>query len=372
MEGTVTSNYLPVHLYSAVETLIQRKAVRLAGPIVDPADIDARMSLRLCAAPVATCVGSFTERFPDGPTYFALVDSPSPTAMIGRFTGFQCVVVSLALHDRLARMATVLLGWQPLRDYLLQGTPPPTESGSSTRSRLEAIDEVYAAAGPLTAETGPLFSLIGFLGMYFIAAHEVGHLALGHLDSAQFDEGFIEEISDAVLAGNAKAASRAMEWDADVFAGAGTVWWTGFPQVREDWAAVLPDKLAGLRAFLVTAYFLFTVMDHANPATKAPEDRTHPAPLVRATLMAVGLAAVLGGLGGISVEEALEESRAAIRATEIALHEVAGGMMEAQQAQALQIEFEKVGDEVSASLKGIAGGLNRDRLDFLFWAAGMK
>jgi hypothetical protein len=166
--------------------------------------------------------------------------------------------------------------------------------------------------------------------------------------------------------------SRALEWDADMFAAASTIWWTGAPSVREDWATVLSDKSAGLRLFFVAAYAFFSVMDRISNSSTPDELRTHPRPMVRITLMVLGAAAVLQSLGGFTFDQASDEARAAIRAVEIALNELAGGMMDQEEAAALQQSLDAAVEEGTAVLTAMIKTLPRHRLSELFWATSLR
>jgi len=210
---------------------------------------------------------------------------------------------------------------------------------------------------------------ICFLLLYFLTAHEIGHLALGHLDRKA--EGSMDEVSDN---GESKIASRAMEWDADSFAMNATVYLTGseFRQ-QEVWRDMLPDTEASLRLLSVMTYVLFTLMDSMGPQDRPAEDRTHPRPLVRVGLATFNLAAVMSGFGSVDGSVVMDTNRAAIRAVEIALHELAGGVMERALATQLGEELDVEAERLVATLGGeLWTQLDRSRLNDLYFARALQ
>lgn len=141
--------------------------------------------------------------------------------------------------------------------------------------------------------------------------------------------------------------------------------------MREDWKEVLTDKPAGLRLFFVGAYVFFSVMDRISASSTPDLLRTHPRPLVRITLLMAGAAHVLQALGGFTADEAQEEARAAIRAVEIALNELEGGMMSSQEATTLQQSLDVAVEEGTTTLAKLIPELSRHRLSGLFWASSL-
>lgn len=370
-EDLLTDTYLPHERYGAVEALIMKEAPGFAGPFLEPEDIEASLPLRLIGAPVDGCIRNLTHDFSDGPTYWVLIRTAVPNAMIAKFGAFQCIVIGMALPLAVVRLATNLLRWEPLRRYLLEGLAPPVERAPMLVTRSEAVDRLIDRAAAWDGETGTLASTLNFMTVYLLTAHEIGHLALGHLDRAGVRGGFIEESPAAATDLTEARESRALEWDADIFAAAATIWWTGVPGVREDWKEVLTDKPAGLRLFFVGAYVFFSVMDRVSKSATPDPLRSHPAPMVRITLMMLGAAHVLQLLGGFTADEAQDEARAAIRAVEIALNELEGGMMNRTEAAALQDALDLAVEESTITLTNLIPRLSRHRLSGLFWARNL-
>lgn len=370
-EDRLTDTYLPNDRYGAVEALIMKEAPAFAGPFLEPQDIEEFLPLRLIGAPIDGCIRNLTHDFPDGPTYWVLIRTAVPNAMIAKFGTFQCVVIGMALPLAVVGLATNLLRWEPLRRYLLEGVSPPAEQAPVRVTRSEAVQRLIDRAAAWDDETGALASTLNFMTLYLLTAHELGHLALGHLDRTGVRGGFIEESPAAGTDLIEARESRALEWDADIFAAAATIWWTGVPGVREDWKDVLTDKPAGLRLFFVGAYVFFSVMDRVSKSSTPDPLRTHPAPMVRITLMIMGAAQVLQALGGFTADEAQNEARAAIRAVEIALNELEGGMMDRTEAAALQEALDISVEECTTTLASLIPGLSRHRLSGLFWAGSL-
>lgn len=367
----LTDTYLPKGRYAAVEALILNDAPAFAGPFLDPDEIEASLPLRLIGVPIDGCIRNLTHNFPDGPTYWVLISTAVPNAMIAKFSTFQCIVIGMPLPLAVIQLATNLLRWEPLRRYLLEGVAPPKEQAPMRVTRAEAVDRLIHRPAAWDDETGALASTLNFLTLYLLTSHELGHLALGHLDRAGAKGGFIEESPAGAADLKAARESRALEWDADIFAAAATIWWTGAPPVREDWKEVLTDKPAGLRLFFVGAYVFFSVMDRISASSTPDLLRTHPRPLVRITLLMAGAAHVLQALGGFTADEAQEEARAAIRAVEIALNELEGGMMSSQEATTLQQSLDVAVEEGTTTLAKLIPELSRHRLSGLFWASSL-
>lgn len=367
----LTDTYLPIERYAPVEALILKEAPAFAGPFLDPQDIEASLPLRLIGAPIDGCIRNLTHNFPDGPTYWVLIRTAVPNAMIAKFSTFHCVVIGMPLPLAVIQLATNLLRWEPLRRYLLEGVAPPREQAPMRVTRAQAVDRLIARPAAWDDETGALASTLNFLTLYFLTSHELGHLALGHLDRTGAKGGFIEESPAGAADLEAARESRALEWDADIFAAAATIWWTGVPSVRDDWKEVLADKPAGLRLFFVGTYVFFSVMDRISTSSTPAPLRTHPLPMVRITLMMMGAAHVLQSLGGFTADEAQEEARAAIRAVEIALNELEGGMMSSLEAITLQQSLDVAVEEGTTTLAKLIPELSRHRLSGLFWAGSL-
>ena len=364
----LVENYLPPERLGAVEAMLVKGASSLVAPIYSAAEVDAELSLRLCAVPVEHCIRNITRHFPDGPTYFAISHSTSVNAVIGRFADYQCVVVAQGVHVRATTLLASLLAHEPLREFLRSGREPQEPAFEPTRSRGEALARLYEDDGNISDEVRSLTASCAYLLLYLLTAHEIGHLALGHLSKSH--SGAMDEVSEAV---ESQAESRAQEWDADGFAFAGTLYLIG-SEFREQpvWRDLLLDAPTNLRVLSFAAYVLFTMMDGAGPQDRDPERRTHPRPLVRVGLATLTLMAVMDRFGSVTAEDVLATSRAAVRACEIALHNLGGGVMEPQLADRLGEELEGEIDRLTPILGELWPLLDRSRLDGLFWARGLK
>jgi len=366
---TVTDSYLPPQHLGAVEAMLIQEGGDLLAPLYTADEVQAEFPLQLIASPVDHCIRNLTHAFPDGPTYFVVSHSGAVNAMIARFTTFQCIVVAQGVHVRSSLMLFGLLPSTSLRAYIASGIEPDEPVAEPTRSREAAIAGLFDSTLAVSPEVLSLTASVNYLLLYFLTAHEIGHLALGHLERRK--GGAMDEVG---LSDGPKAESRAQEWDADGFALTGTLYLTGSP-FREQpvWCDLLPDLPAGLRVVTVVAYLLFTLMDSSGPQDRATEDRTHPRPLVRVGLATMTLAAVMHHFGAVGGQDVLDVTRASIRAIEIALHEQMGGVMEADLATKLSAEL----DEEAERLVQVLGGelwdaLDRSRLTSLFWTKALQ
>ncbi len=367
-EGRITDGYLPVEHWGAVETRILRRAPSLVGRILEPGEVEKVLPLRLCAAPIDHCIQNLTHRFPDGPTWYAITDASDANAMVARFEDFQCIVVSQAFHVTASLLFVRLLAWPPLREFVRTGAEPPEPTSPPSRGRVEAVVQLLAEDGEFDGEARELTAAFCYLLLYLLTAHEVGHLALGHLDLCE--NGQMVEV-DSNLA--EKAQSRAMEWDADGFAIAATQWLVGsdFREVGA-WSHLLSDNPANLRVVCTTAYVLFTLMDALSLQDRPPETRTHPRPLVRAGLAALTLTRLMHGWGAVDGSEVISTMRQVSRSVELAILKTAGGVMEASLANELSIALEAEIDSLGPIYAALISQLNRSRLDGLLWAEALQ
>lgn len=361
------TTYLPEQCYGLIETYLQRSGGSLIAPILSEVDVQADRAHNIWANSVDVCIRNITHRFPDGPTYFCLVGSKVPTAMIIKFAYLQCIVISSALPDAVLGLALKMCTSSALRDYIDSGTKPGEARPPFPRSRKEALEYVFQTDRDISHSVQEA-TLVLYISAYFLSAHELGHLALGHLEKLGSTKAAIIEnepidTSDPVL-------SRTMEWDADIFAGAATNWYIGQlgPLGDPGWGKIFSSAEKNLRIFSITAYSLFTIMDLVVPEATDQAKRTHPAPLVRVGLMNAALAVVIGNWGVLSRDQVLDEAREAIRCFEIALHEIGGGNMSRPEAEALQRQAEADLEEVGATFQRIEEQLDRSRLSDLFFA----
>lgn len=351
-----------------METYIVRRRPSFSGPILA---IDALTEFPLQSVTnwtIAMCVRSLTERFEEKPFYICVSASRAVNAVMADLGDFHCMI----LGERLCSLVVQLIGGlgtsAHLQRYLATGAAPPEPDGPSTCSRDEALDHVLRLTLDFDEPFGAAVTPLTMLAMYFLAAHEVGHVALGHLESRLVADGLISEGQGE--AGEVLAQSRALEWDADSFAAAATVWFTGAsPQIPE-LALFFPTMASGLRHFVVAAYAFFSAMDLLETSEKGPSERTHPPPLVRVTLAMTILAQSCQRWGRMGADEVHEIATAAIRATEIALYELGGATMSPAVAQSLQTLAGATLEELGPLLMSLHPTLNRHRLENYFWAAG--
>ena len=367
-EGRITTGYLPVEHWGAVETRILRRAPSLVGRILEPNEIEDLLSLRLCAAPIDHCIRNLTHRFRDGPTWYAITDAPYANAVVARFENFQCIVVSQAFHVTASLLFVRLLAWPPLREFVRNGAEPPEPTSPPSRGRVEAVVQLLADDGEFDGEARELTAAFCYLLLYLLTAHEIGHLALGHLDLC--DNGQMVEVDSNPAE---KAQSRAMEWDADGFAIAATQWLAG-SEFREvgSWPQLLSDNSANLRVVCTTAYVLFTLMDALSPQDRPTETRTHPRPLVRAGLAAHTLTRLVHVWGAVDGSEVISTMRQVSRSIEFAILETAGGVMEAPLANELGIALGVEIDSLGPIYNALIPQLDRSRLDGVFWAKALQ
>jgi hypothetical protein len=367
-DNSITDHYLPPEHLGAVEALLIRLDSSLAAPIYSADEIEETASLRFCASPVDFCIRNLTARFPDGPTYFVVTRSGAVNALIARFPAFQCILVAEGVYVRAAVMLASLFTSASLRAYVRRGIEPDEPRSEPIWSREEALLRLAEDSGAIDDEVRGMTVTLGFLLMYVLTAHEIGHLALGHLDlrpGTSLDETGPSE--------GPKAESRAQEWDADGFALNAALYLTGSPFRNEPgWRDYLTDNAAALRILSVLAYVLFTLMDSMGPQDRPAEDRTHPRPLVRIGLASLTLTAVMHHFGAYEGETVMDTMQASIRAVEIALQEIAGGVMEPELAFALGKELEAEAARLIPVLgKDLWPRLDRSRLSDLFFARGL-
>ena len=369
VHGKITDSYLPGDLHGRVEAAILACTPALAAPFIPPEEVEAELGLRLACAPIADCIGNLTARFPDGPTYFVIVRASAPTAMVAAFGDFQCLVFADALHIYFSILMSELLESKPLCAFLQDGDEPHDDEAESTLTRAEALQALLGRTGKTSPEAASRTATIGYFLMYFLAAHELGHHALGHLGDTHRTHGRMGE-ADTDTAIDKLVESRALEWEADGFGAMAAVWQA--LALREQghaaWSEQIKDQPACVRVFMTGAYVLFSIMDLASPSTRPPESRTHPAPMVRVGLAALMLTVALEVLGIIPGDVVQEETRRSIKAVEVALNTTAGGMMDRAEAEAVGNEAFAAVDPLYAALTAVKPDFDRSRLQGYIWA----
>lgn len=368
--GDLTELYLPQRFWGAVEARILTASPSLVGEIVPPEDINANGLHRAPLAGVDVCARNLTHGLTLGqPFYFCVTRSTAFNAMVAKFGSFYCIVLSEGLYQYLYVAMAALLSHEPLAKFLESGEEPADDLQPALRSRREAWAHILARSSSLTSDRSfGLASVPTLLGMYFLTAHEIGHVVLGHLSSNR-DSHAVEEGSS--LSAD-HAMSRTLERDADAFAAAATVWYTGAEEVRDRWRSVLNDKQAGLRLLFTASYVLFSIMDLHSDSEDIIQQSTHPAPMVRISSMGMLLSGVMACWGAYTLDEVWEAGRQCVRAVEIATMALGQGMMTASEAAALQQEAERAIQSHFRNMAHAWEKLDRNQLDAYFWAAPFK
>src|SRR5690606_38574797 len=99
-------------------------------------------ALRLAASPIDQCIRNLTYRFPDYPTYFAISDAKILNAAIGRFSSFQCIVVTWEFYLRASKLWNSLLADQGLLAFLRDGVDSPEPTLDPVNNRTDAISSL--------------------------------------------------------------------------------------------------------------------------------------------------------------------------------------------------------------------------------------
>lgn len=346
----------------------------LAGPIIAPEEIDAAGLHRPFFAGVDVCARNLTltEGFAsDRPLHFCVTRTSTVNAMIARFNSpaFYGVAISEGACYNFAALATGLLSSEPLQRFISSGEIPIDDETRPTRTRREAVLEVFQKSHDLaSSEAIGLASFMAQTAGYFLMAHEIGHLTLGHLPL--FTKAHVDEVDGSAM--DDHRISRTLERDADGFAAAAVIWYLGAPEVQAVWRSVHDDPQWGFRCFLAGSYILFTIMDFDRSGDPIGTQRTHPAPMVRVSSMAMLLAGVMDNWGAFSHAEIWDMVRATVRAVELALLDTGGGIMDPETAERLWAEAEAAAVEHGEVLLDLNEKLDRSLLDAYFWAQTYK
>jgi hypothetical protein len=368
MEPKITDTYLPKHCFAEVEGVLARYGGSMSVGLIDADAVEREVGLKLAASPIDHCVRNLTHGFPDNPTYFALSEALSLNAVIGRFSNFQCVIITWEFYKRATIFWNSLLVDKGLVNFLKSGSDPDEPDILPVKNRGEALAELLSN-DISNDETALLGIPLNYLFMYILASHEVGHLALGHLHRSA--NAYIDEMGPTKS--ELRISSRAREWDADGFALGATLYLTGSDFAKEPFVKdLLVSKEANLRIVFVVAYALFILLDEASPQDRPLEERTHPRPLVRVGLASLAVSRLLHMLGAMDASEALDTARRAIRAVEIAVLHLAGGVMEPSLAKNLTAELAAEADRLSASFNDQLETLDRSRIGHYAWAGPLS
>lgn len=371
----VARQYLPTQHYGAVEHRILRQNPGLAAPILAPDELsDAAFASALWG--LTEALGNLTHQLDlDRPVYWCVTRSRSVNAMVARYTDpdMYCVVVGIGAINAITWFSLAAMESDALASFLQENTDPVDSMATPARSRRDAwrqlAGNVEEARLPTTvARAAPLM----FLACHFLMAHEINHIAGGHLDL--YSGAFTAEAgSDNRLD---RAVSRTLERDADALAAAATLYLLGHPEFLDQWAEVFvghdATRDASMRRFFTASYILFSIMDLLGPEDALGQDRTHPPALVRISTMGVMLTLNLEAFGTISADDAFGIAQRALRAVEIAVFDLAGGIMPEEQALALQGEVQRNLEEHSATWRVMSGRLDRRHLLHYAWSAHLR
>lgn len=364
------TTYLPPSKLGKIEFFLRKQAAGLAGPIQSADDIVEDLHLKIWANAVDVCIRNITRRFSDGPTFFCLIASELPNALIVKFDDFQCVVISTVLPDACLGLALRMTTSTSYLEYIETGIPlaelgiPPSQTRDESLKKLFEPNDADTSQPSIDVATAFLY-----ISAYFLCSHELGHLALGHLDRQDKSISAMSEMGQGSSPN--RLQKRTKEWDADVFASAATVWYLGQLSGQEGWEKVFVTPKQSLRYFFSTAYHFFTIMDFCYPGGRGRTDRTHPEPLVRISLMLIALLVKLESWGIKSADGVFDDAREAVRAFEITLQELGGGNMSRSEATRLQSQAESDLDEIVEEFQSLKTSLNRIRLTDLYFAKGL-
>jgi len=352
--------YIPEAELSKIETELDKKPA-LRRPIYTVEEIGGDKFLCQVCNVVFDCIGSITAKFPDGPTYFALSSSEVPAALIAKFGGFQCIVVSHSAVRLCHDFAKIVFQDDDLIQFVISGRDVEDRFEPITRTRKEAVSAILSKGREDTDRACEWADLLASLASYFIVAHEIGHLACDHFS----DRDSLSIVENDNVAGDMAVARRADEWQADSFAVIATLYqhiriMEGESRPRD---TRFPDRLSAYRFSLILAYIIFTVMDLENSGDIDYSKNSHPAPLARAGLTAVSLMQSSLYTTTIDQPQALELARLAFKAIEICIGRAGGGMLTAE-------EIERYGGEAEESLMAFCKQLDHisDKRDLLRWS----
>lgn len=321
---------------------------------------------RTAASTINGCIASLTHRFPDGPTYFVIVDADAPTALIARFDSFQVMVYSRAIAVALTTFICGLLTSSEFYNYLRLGGEVADPGTATTHSRREAVQVVMGEAPNMPHERFPAFVELFHWSNFMLAAHEIGHLALGHLGSSGLDGQWMSEAGEH--ASNDQLESRTWEWEADGFAAAAVAVNAELVHKQHPETSLFArDAEACSRIALLAAYVMFTILDLVDDPDRPSVARTHPPPSVRIGLTATLMSIILIPLRG-SPELIQQQALLTSRAVEVTLNQVGGGMFEREEALRLQDAVQNGFNEMAPLHRQYARTLDRTRLSGIPWA----
>lgn len=369
--ATITRQYLPVRYWGPVESKVLKQNKALAAPII-PADelMDATISSGLLA--LSAAIGNLTHQLElDSPIYWCVTRAKVVNAMIAgyRSPDMYVVVVGEGMLSAIFHFCAAIIASEPLARFLAENLDPVDEMKPAERSRREAWAKIAEQAdNHSTYESVERAFPINFLALHFLMAHEVAHLAGGHLPL--FAGAFTAEADGT--GGPDKRENRTLERDADALAAGATIYLLGDPEFARGWSAYLTDREARLRYFLTSVYILYSVMDLFGPTDPFAEERTHPPAMVRVSVTTTMLALLLEEYGSFKKEEAWEVGRRAVRAVEIAVMELGGGMMTRNEVERLEAVAEQNLLEHANVWPRLVARMDRRHLEKYVWSHPLR
>jgi hypothetical protein len=332
--------------------------------------MDATVVSGLLALSVA--VGNLTHQLKlDRPVYWCVTEAKVVNAMIAGYQSPEMYVVVIAegLLNSIFYFSAAILESGPLKRFLLENVDPIDEMQEPERSRRDAWAKIAEVADDRsTTESVALSVPLNFIAMHFLMAHEVSHLVGGHLPL--YGGAFTVEASETGRPN--KAENRVLERDADALAAGATIYLLGSPRFSEGWPEYPEDREAGLRYFSVATYILYSVMDLFGHEDPFAEERTHPPAMVRVSVTATMLALSLDQFGAFNKDQAWEIGRRAVRAVELAVMDLGGGMMTADEAEALEAVAQENLEEHAALWPELSKRMDRRHLEKYLWAAPLR
>ena len=366
---TYSDIYLPSNLFATIENKLARTQHGLVAPLVTIEELNEQLEYGRLASPIALCIDSLTRDFPDGRTYFVISKATVATAMVMRFPNFQCVILSYAISKNILSLTASLLGQETLRDCLLferEIEDPDTETVATRRDAVKSlVDKEESWIGPNV----DLFLKVHFAAVYFLTAHEIGHLALDHIDNingiGHLDEHDYIEDRDRLF------HCRCLEWQADCFAIIATIFMLRMQirNERQNWDTLLgtEESWAAIRLTAFVAYLLFSIMDIAHLEDKNPDMSTHPSALTRYSLSAMQLAVFLKIYDERDMGETFAHMKSAIKGFEIVLCQLAGGMMTSEEVDRFGGEAEQNLLKMLEHLTELSPKQNFERIENYSW-----
>ncbi|UWQ58630.1 hypothetical protein K3722_00405 [Leisingera caerulea] len=338
-EESWVKHYLPDALLPRIEAeLLTRPAYH--SPIATISDIRQNGLLEAWSVTAFSCIRNFAD-YLDSPIYFVISHAPIPSAMICKFDDFQCIVITACLSENMTRLAANLLAEGNIFEFLLKSVEPSEPTGIAQKARKEAVYNCARQNMAISTEIWNVAHLLTNYSSYFIIAHEISHILLGHFDShnaMSMVEFEVHDVPPTLL-------SRSNEWQADSFAAIATLFRLNAllemeAEPNADW---LQDPNARVRLIAVLGYLIFTSMDFLDNNDGDYSLRTHPSPMSRAGLMMATLSISAHHLLGVDTSCTHKICQSAFKAVEVALLNIAGGALS-------EDEVLKYGNEAQTSL----------------------